>query len=213
MLARFENGYYLEVIINKEELNYDYNIYDEDRWSQDSGWTGYRSMELYHPMNEIDYICEFCDPDFVEGKYELLPYDTMEDYEEYLDYLEYGDGYGDWCLERQGTDNDDVRHYKTEENAKAIMLKEVEECESGDDQSISDNYCIVYGEEYFQSWSIYKKETFETEKDKLFDEIEKEFDRVYVGISQYAWELQDTDVIGYHVEKVQKLVNKLKEMI
>ena len=216
MLARFENGYFLEVTIEKDDFGfhqYFYSVFDKTKEDfdgvVDGGHTEYRSMELYYPMNEIDYILEFCEPDFVEGKYKILEEDTMEDY---LDYLEYG-SYGDWILERQGTDNDDIRYYKTEEDARLVMLKEVEECEDGDDESINGNYCTVYGEEYFQSWSIYKKETFETEKEKLFNKIEREFVRVYVGISHYAWELQDTDVIGCHVEKLEKLVDQLKELV
>ena len=80
MLARFENGYFLEVLLDREDMTYDYEVYDKDRMSVNSGWTEYRSMELHYPMNEIDYICEYCNPSFVKGKYEILPHDTMEDY-------------------------------------------------------------------------------------------------------------------------------------
>ena len=211
MLAKFENGYFLEVEHDEEEYNF--RVLDAEGFDKAYGYTEYRSIDMYYPMNEIDYILNYCEPRYVEGKYEILKQKTFEEYEEYLDDLEYGELDGDWILERQGTDNDDIRYYKTEKDARTVMLKEVEECEDGDNQSISKYYCTVYGEEYFQSWSIYKNETFETKKDKLLNEIEMEFNRVYVGISQYAYELQDTDVIGSHVAKLKKLFNQLKEMM
>ena len=214
MLAKFENGYYLEVVIDREELTYDYHIYDEDMFSVGCGWTGYRSMELYYPMNEIDYICEFCDPDYVEGKYEILPYETMYDYDKYIIYLEHGDDDGDWCFERQGTDYDDIRYYKTEEDAKAAMIKEASSEEYEDyEPDIDYPCCEAGGEVYYQKWTVYKKPTYKIETERILNEIQLEIDRTYNGISQYAWELQSTWVATKHLDKLQELVDKLKEMI
>lgn len=221
MLARFENGYFLEVIAViedcPEESTYDYDIYDEERDYVKGRWTEYRNIELYYPMNEIDYILQFCEPlelKNMKGKYEILPYESMEDYEEYLDYLEDGNADGDWCLERQGTDYDDVRYYKTEEDAKAAMLNEASSEEYEDyEPDIDYPCCEASGEEYYQKWTVYKKHTYKTETERILNEIQLEIDRTYNGISQYAWELQDTYVIEKHLTKVEKLVNKLKEMI
>lgn len=101
MLARFENGYFLEVTIGEDDWDlhqYFYSVFDANYIEVDDGYTEYRSIELYYPMNEIDYILEFCEPDFVEGKYELLSYETLKDYEDYLDDLTYGELDGDWIL-------------------------------------------------------------------------------------------------------------------
>lgn len=213
MLARFENGYFLEVVI-ENDINgfpqYAYTVYDEDFLGADKYHTEYRSMEMFYPMNEIDYILEFCDPEEVEGEYELLKQKTMEEYEESFEE----DPNGEWCLERQGTDYDDIRCYKTEEAARTIMFKEAEEAaEETENSDIDDDYCEVSGEEYFQCWKLYKKETFKTKKEELFNKIELELGRVHTGISQYAWELQDSWVIGHHVEKVEDLIKQLKEMM
>lgn len=215
MLARFENGKYLEVVVGDDcGLNkYFYTVFDEDGDELDSGKTEYSSMELYIPMNEIDYICEFCEPDWIEGKYELIDEDLGETMEDYLDYLEYG-SYGDWCLERQGSDEDDVRKYRTEADARMVMLREVEELEEEySDSDVDDAFCSVHDEEFYQSWRIYKKPVYTNEKEKLFVEIEQEIERTFVGVSQYAWELQDTSVIEDHVCEIKKLLKQLKEMI
>lgn len=82
MLARFENGYFLEVVVEKDTFGfhqYVYRVLDVDGDTLDDGWTEYRSMDLYHPMNEIDYILEYCEPDYVEGKYEILEC-TLEEF-------------------------------------------------------------------------------------------------------------------------------------
>ena len=93
MLARFENGWFLEVII-KQDINgfhqYAFTVYDEDCLEIRKGYTEYRSIEMYYPMNEIDYMLEFCEPYGLEGKYELFEQETMLDYELYMDY---GDAY------------------------------------------------------------------------------------------------------------------------
>ena len=215
MLARFENGKYLEVIIGDDcgFNKYFYTVFDEDGDELDSGKTEYRSMELYIPMNEIDYICEFCDPDYVEGKYKLIDEYLGETMDEYLDYLTDGLA-GDWCLERQGSDVDDIREYQTEADAKMVMLREVEDMEEEyESSSIDEYFCSVHDEEYYQSWRVYKNPVYKNEKEKLFGEIEQEIERTFVGVSQYAWELQDADVIEDHVRKVKSLIEQLKEMI
>lgn len=78
MLAKFKDGYFLEVVI--EDGEYRYEIYNEERFSEDVGWTEYRSIEMYYPMNEIDYILSFCEPRHINGEYELLKFETMEEY-------------------------------------------------------------------------------------------------------------------------------------
>lgn len=219
MLARFENGYFLEVVIEKDIYGiaqYAYHVYDEDFWSKDCGWTEYRSMELHYPMNEIDYILNYCNPKFVKCKYELLPYERMEDYEDYLDDLKYGESDGDWVLERQGTDDDDIRYYKTEEDAKAAAIIEANELSKEMKHSYLRelwNGCEVSKDEYYQRWSIYKKPTHKTEFERILNEIQLNINRAYIGIDQYACELQDTYVAYTYLDKLDELVNQLKEMI
>ena len=120
MLARFENGYFLEVGIDEEENEYGYSVYDENGDEVDSGHTEYRDLSMYYPMNLIDYILEYCEPYDTNGKYLLLEQESMYDYLE-----KYGeDPNGEWILERQGTDYDDVRYFKTEEAAQYKMNRE-----------------------------------------------------------------------------------------
>jgi hypothetical protein len=210
MLAKFENGYFLEVKHDEEDNEYKFTVYDEECDWCDCGWTEYRNIEFYYPMNLIDYIIAFCTPDGVNGKYEILEQKSMDEYEE----LFKEDPNGDWVLERQGTDYEDIRYYKIEEAARKVMLEEAEEiAENEENSDLDDDYCEVSGEEYYQTWKIYKREIFETEKEKLFDKIDKEFARVDIGISQYAWELQSTYVIRKHVDKLERLIEKLKEMM
>jgi hypothetical protein len=211
MLAKFENGYFLEVLIDKEENAYGYTVYDEDGDYVDDNSTEYRSMEMYYPMNEIDYILEFCEPEDVDGKYELLEYETMEE------YLPHEDDNGKWILERQG-DEEDIRNYRTFEAAQRVMRKEYKDI-YGDDNSyhmentLEDDYAIIGDEEFYQYWKIYEEKTFDNPIEKKFDEIQKELDRADTGVSQYAFELMSTDVIRDHLYKVEQLLNELKEMI
>ena len=86
MLARFENGNYLEIVI-KYDINgfphYVYTTYEmtmDYLYDMDDGKTEYRSMEMYYPMNEFDYICTFCDPYGLEGEYKILEEKTMKEY-------------------------------------------------------------------------------------------------------------------------------------
>ena len=164
MLAKFENGYFLEVVHSGNE--YDYEIYDNELDSVDGGYTEYRSMDMYYPKNLIDYILEFCEPYDLKGqkgKYEILEQETMEEYEKFIKDFLAEDPDGKWILERQGTNKEDIRCYKTKEAAKFVMMKEVEEyrdCKNKDINYINELYCEVTGEEFFQSWSFYKKEYF-----------------------------------------------------
>lgn len=206
MLAKFENGYYLEVTYNEIHNEYCYEVFDEDLDSIDDGWTEYRDIELYYPMNLIDYILEYCKPDDLEGSYEILGFDTMDELEEDPD--------GEWVLERQGTDNDDIRCYKSAEAARTIMLKEIEDdYEDYSEQDLNGSYCEVRDEEFFQSWNIYKKETFVHKSTELLYKIYLELDRIDTGITQYAYELQDTSVVRDHVSKLRELFIQLGDII
>lgn len=208
MLARFENGWFLEVVHNKKEYNF--HIYDEEGWCEDTGYTEYRSIDMYYPLDEIGYILEFCDPIGVDGEYEILPYKTMKEYEKFLEE----DPNGKWCLERQGSEYDDIRYYKTAEAARTIMFKEFNEmAEDYYDLNKNDSYCSIGRSESFQSWTIYQKKTSRSKKGKLLNEIELELERIDTGVDQYAFELQDTWVIRNHIEKVEELIIELKEMM
>ena len=205
MLAKFENGYYLEVTYNKIKNEYCYEVFDEDLDSMDDGWTEYRDIELYYPMNLIDYIIQYCEPDDIEGKYEILEFNTMSELEEDPD--------GEWILERQGTDNDDIRYYKSEVAARFIMMKEADEYEYCEFRKIEKCYYALTGDEFYQTWTIYKKETFDFKSVEILHEIALEFDRIDTGITQYAYELQDISVISDHVDKLRKLVAELADIL
>lgn len=219
MLAKFENGYFLEVVHNEEDNEYNYSVYNEDMEQEDiyGGCTEYRSIEMYYPMNEIDYILEFCEPDYVKGKYELLKFETMEDYEDYLDDLEYGDIDGEWCLERQGTYEEDIRYYETEEDAKFVLQREYKEMLEDHDCPMAehfDEYSAYIGEdEFYQSWTIYEKKSYASKVDEIIDKIKMELDRTYTGVDQYAFELSDTSVATDHVYRAKKLLKELEELI
>lgn len=219
MLAKFENGYFLEVVVEKDMdgiAEYVYEVYDKDFCPEGDGWTEYRSMEMHYPMNEIDYILNYCNPKFVKGKYELLPYETMEEYEDYLYDLEYGELDGDWILERQGSDDDDIRYYKTEKDAKAAMMREANELSKEKKYSTMnelDNGCEVYRDEFYQRWSIYEKPTYKTETERIFNEIQLNINRTYIGIDHYACELQDTYVAYTYLDKINELIEQLKELM
>lgn len=213
MLARFkENGYFLEVLVEnvKGDDFYFFTVYTEDGDDVDHGWTEYRDIEMYYPNNWIDYIVGFCEPEDIEGEYELLEFKDMD---EYLD--KFGeDPKGNWILERQG-DDDDIRRYSTFEAAQRVMNKEYESIVEDYymENELEDDYAIIGGEEYYQSWKIYEDQVFDNPiKQKLY-EIQKELDRADTGVSQYAFELMDTSVIRQHLYEVENLMNELKEMI
>lgn len=50
-------------------------------------------------------------------------------------------------------------------------------------------------------------------QEKMFDKIQKEINKVYDGVVEYAETLEDTDVITDHLYEVEKLIKELKEMI
>jgi len=229
MLAKFENGYFLEICEESEKTDknnefdtnecvYLYSIYDDDYDFIDSRFTEQRDIELYYPMNLIDYILEFCEPDDLKGmknKYEILEYNTMK---EFLKSIE-EDPNGKWILERKGTRKCNIRHYKSEEAARLNALKEIkdfldDDLDEDELKTFNDNGYFEYGCEYrFESWNIYKDEYFDNKKDYLLNEIEKELSRANIGVSQYSHELEDTYVIYNHLEKIEKLLNSLKEVI
>lgn len=214
MLARFENGYYLEVLHDKKENEYNFTIYDKEFEIMHIGWTEYRSIEMYYPSNEIDYILQFCEPDRrrLKGKYELLPFETMYEYEEYFDEITKEDPNGEWILETQGTIFDDIRYFKTEEGARMTMLQEIAETDLEVIRR-GGNFCESGCSETYQYWEVYRKEEFETEKEKVFDEIGKTIDRAYRGIDHYAWELQDSWAAYRYLDELTELIDKLKEMM
>ena len=86
MLAKFENGNLLEVLIETEKGDelYCYAVWDENGDDIiDNGWTEY--VELYpSSVNWIDYVLDVCEPEGVNGKYELLDF---KDIDEYFDSL------------------------------------------------------------------------------------------------------------------------------
>ena len=88
MTAKFGNGYFLEVGYYEEENEYVYTVLDEEGYQVDCGYTEYRSIEMYYPMNEIDYILAYCKPEYVEGKYEIIPFESVDEYIEFI-----GEGY------------------------------------------------------------------------------------------------------------------------
>ena len=81
MLAKFENGYFLEVLVDEVEKNeYEYTVYDKEGDEIEFSWTAYRDIEMYYPMNLIDYIIQYCEPKEVQGKYEILEQKYMDEY-------------------------------------------------------------------------------------------------------------------------------------
>lgn len=217
MLAKFKNGYLLEVVHNEEKNEYNYSIYNEDMEYEDDGYTEYRSIDMYYPMNEIDYIIAFCDPDCVKGKYQLLQFETMEDYQKHMKEFFKEDPNGEWVLERKGTDYDDKRSFKTEEAAQYILKKEYEETLDNYDSPMSEDYdengAYIGDEEFYQKWSIYKKEKYSNKIEELIDKINMELDRADTGVSQYAFELSDTSVAKNHIYEAQILLRELEELV
>lgn len=70
MRAIFKNGHTLEVRVVDQDYRYD--VHDEENNLIEEGWTEYRSIDLYYPMNEIDYIVTYCEPVGCEGEYEIV---------------------------------------------------------------------------------------------------------------------------------------------
>ena len=120
-----------------------------------------------------------------------------------------------WILERQGSAYYDKREFSSLEKAQEVMESEYEQrIEDGYDQGDCDNDCaFVSDHEYFQAWDIYEKKENLTPIEKAFNEIYLQFNRIDNGVEQYAWELQDTGVITYHIDKLRKMIDELKEMV
>lgn len=212
MLAKFENGYFLEVVVDTKENVYQYTVYDEDYDKIERRRTEFRHIDMYYPMNEIDYILEFCEPDDVKGKYKLLSFKTFEEYKNYLNE----DPNGEWILKRQGDDTD-TRYYKTKEAAQIILEKEYKEILEDKCSPMStdydDDYAYIGDEEYYQSWTIYQKQKFDNPIKELIYKIRTELDRVDEGVTQYSFELMSTDVAKDHIWEALMLLRELEEMI
>ena len=88
MLAKFENGYFLEVNVfeySDGEKEYEFKVIEDEYYLITQGYTEYRSIELYWPLDEIGYILEYCDSnpgvEILKGnKYEILKEETFEEY-------------------------------------------------------------------------------------------------------------------------------------
>ena len=215
MLAKFKNGNFLEVNIAEDDLTkeYDFCVYDKDGNELNSGWTSYRDMSLYPNKNEIDYIVDCCEPKEISGKYELLDFDYIDDY---FDSLTAEDPDGKWILERQGSE-DDIRRYSTFEVAQCVMNEEYEETYEDHvpcmHEELDGTYASIGDEEFYQAWSIYEDKEFDNPIEKKFHEIQIELNRIYTGVEQYVFELQDTGVITNHVDTLKEMIEELKEMI
>lgn len=122
-----------------------------------------------------------------------------------------------WILERQGTEYNDKRKFNSFEDARKMMRKEYKETLGGYEyhmeNSLEDDCATVGDEEYYQSWGIEEEKTFDNSVEQKFYEIKCELGRVDTGVSQYAFELMDTDVIRDHLYEVERLIDELKEMI
>ena len=81
MLARFKNGYFLETIHDSKENEYRYAVYDKNGIIDQSGWTEYRDIELYYPLNNlIEYLIEYCNlQNEMKCEYIILPYETFRE--------------------------------------------------------------------------------------------------------------------------------------
>ena len=213
MLAKFENGYFLEVICDEEENEYQYVVYDFEGDEEDSGYTELRDMSMYYPMGLIDYILEYCEPEEVKGDYKILDQKTME---EYLDWLT-EDPNGKWILEAQGTNNVYEKRYSSFEAAQAVMEIQYTKLFEDRDPCMENNcdfsFACIGDEEFYQEWNIYEEEVVNNPAKKVITEIERELCRANIGVTQYAYELMDTDVIRDHISKVEQLIANLKEMI
>lgn len=88
MLAKFENGYSLEVNVIQYydgEKEYEFEVMDDENCFVAQGYTEYRNIELYWPLDEIGYILEYCNSnpgiEILKGnKYEIMKEKTFEEY-------------------------------------------------------------------------------------------------------------------------------------
>ena len=207
MLARFNNDYVLEVVHNMETNEYEFDVYDDEDCHLTCGYTEYRDIELYYPMNLIDYIVQFCEPEGISGSYQILDYDSFDSYERRFD------ADGDWLVEC--SDTVIVKSFATLEIAQDYVKREFnqlnysESCET----CMEDRYAYVGKCGNYTSWRIYEKKEFTTPEEKLFDEIRKELDRADDGVIQYAFELMDTDTARSHIYKAEELLGELEKLL
>ena len=120
-----------------------------------------------------------------------------------------------YILETQGKETD-IREYPTFKEAQSVMIKEYKEVRGDScwmEDGIQCNFATLGDEEFYQSWVIYEEGIFDNPIEEKFNEIQMELNRADTGVSQYAFELMNTDVIRGHLYKVEQLLNELKEMI
>lgn len=118
-----------------------------------------------------------------------------------------------WILERQGTDYNDIREFESLNKAHETMTREFN-LKNLDENMTYKNCCEntfeIAGYEYYQAWSIYEKSE-EIDIAALLKEMELECNRTYIGIKEFCWELDNTSPITVHLDKLQKMINKLSE--
>ena len=120
-----------------------------------------------------------------------------------------------WILERQGSEFDDEREFNTLDEAYEVMEAEYEETleNYNDTTDIDETYAYVGNCEFYQSWNIYEKKDNLTELEEMFEEIDLQIGRIYRGVDQYSWELQDTGVITGYVNMLEEMIEELKGLI
>lgn len=207
MLARFNNDYVLEVVHNMETNEYEFDVYDDEDCHLTCGYTEYRDIELYYPMNLIDYILQFCEPEGVSGDYKILDYKTFSDYEARFD------ANGDWIVE----DSDTVleQSFVTLEIAQDYMKRQFNEENYSDcfESYIDERSAYVGKCGSYRGWRIYENKKYGNLEEKLFAEIRRELERANDGITQYAFELNDTDTARSHIYKAEELLGELEKLL
>ena len=208
MLVRFyENYNLLKVIVDYKENIWRYTVFDRYGDELDDGWTTVVNLELHYPMNEVDYILQFCEPDGVSGEYEILPYAEVENY---FSPTETPDG--EWLLERKGLEND-IRTYARLDEAQRVMEQEYLSEETVDERCCFSDNALVAADGFYQHWQIDQKVTHSNPVDEKIALLQKELDRAQLGVSQYTYELGSTDVIRDHLDKMEVMLEELKELI
>jgi hypothetical protein len=216
MLAKFDNGYFLEVLIEKDENGkeeLEIVVYDEVGDFVTIDFAEYQDVNACDSTNLIDYALRTSNVGYVKGKYKMLNEETMDDY---LASCK-PDPNGKWVLEAQGTDDEYIKRYLTEEAAQAAMTYAYNEVFDEKHPCMAcecdENYAFLGDEEFYQSWKVYQEKTSDNPLETQLIAIQMELNRADVGVTQYAYELMDTDVIREHLYKVECLLDELKEMI
>lgn len=121
-----------------------------------------------------------------------------------------------YILETKGTKSNEVREFKTFEEASGVMEKEYESYDKvGFSIAELEDDCAELGcceSEMYQSWIIYEKKDL-TGVDLLFHEIKRELERANVGTTQFSYELVDTSTITNHLWRLEQLVEQLEEVV